>query len=76
MLYLGIDQHRKELTVCVRNEQGDAILRRRVPLACRRWEGRGGLPPKPPHAGNSGNSMTTHVPAPVHDGLPPGPADW
>ena len=30
MLYLGIDQHRKQLTVCVRNEAGDVILRRQV----------------------------------------------
>ncbi len=30
MLYLGIDQHRKQLTVCVRNEEGDAILRCQV----------------------------------------------
>jgi len=30
MLYLGIDQHRKQLTVCVRNEQGDVTLRRQV----------------------------------------------
>jgi transposase len=30
MLYLGIDQHRKQLTVCVRNEQGDVIFRRQV----------------------------------------------
>ena len=30
MLYLGIDQHRKQLTVCVRNEQGDIILQRQV----------------------------------------------
>jgi len=30
MLYLGIDQHRKQLTVCVRDEQGDVILRRQV----------------------------------------------
>jgi transposase len=30
MLYLGIDQHRKQLTVNVRNEAGDAILRRQV----------------------------------------------
>jgi transposase len=29
-LYLGIDQHRKQLTVCVRNEEGDVILRRQV----------------------------------------------
>ena len=30
MLYLGIDQHSKQITVCVRNEQGEAILRRQV----------------------------------------------
>lgn len=30
MLYLGIDQHRKQLTVNVRNEEGDVILRRQV----------------------------------------------
>jgi len=30
MLYLGIDQHRKQLTVSLRNEAGDAILRRQV----------------------------------------------
>jgi len=30
MLYLGIDQHRKQLTVCVRNEEGDILLRRQV----------------------------------------------
>jgi len=30
MLYLGIDQHRKQLTVCVRDEEGDVILRRQV----------------------------------------------
>jgi len=30
MLYLAIDQHRKQLTVNLRNEQGDAILRRQV----------------------------------------------
>jgi transposase len=30
MLYLGIDQHGKQLTVNVRNEAGDAILRRQV----------------------------------------------
>jgi transposase len=35
MLYLGIDQHRKQLTVCVRNEQGDVILRRQVST---QWE--------------------------------------
>ena len=29
-MYLGIDQHRKQLTVCVRDEQGDVILRRQV----------------------------------------------
>jgi transposase len=30
MLYLGIDQHRKQLTVCIRNERGDVILKRQV----------------------------------------------
>jgi transposase len=30
MLYLGIDQHRKQLTVSVRNEAGDVTLRRQV----------------------------------------------
>ena len=30
MLYLGIDQHRKQLTVSVRNEQGDVVLKRQV----------------------------------------------
>jgi transposase len=35
MLYLGIDQHRKQLTVCIRNEKGDVIFRRQVST---RWE--------------------------------------
>ncbi len=35
MLYLGIDLHRKQLTVSVRNEKGDVILRRQVST---RWE--------------------------------------
>jgi len=30
MLYLAIDQHRKQLTVCDRNEAGDVTLRRQV----------------------------------------------
>lgn len=30
MLYLGIDQHRKQLTVCLRDEAGTVILRRQV----------------------------------------------
>lgn len=30
MLYLAIDQHRKQLTVNVRNEKGDVLLRRQV----------------------------------------------
>ena len=30
MLYLGIDQHRKQLTVNLRNEQGDVELKRQV----------------------------------------------
>lgn len=36
MLYLGIDQHCKQLTVCVRNEEGDVILRRQVSTEWRR----------------------------------------
>lgn len=35
MLYLGIDQHRKQLTVSVRNEAGDVVLRRQVST---QWE--------------------------------------
>jgi len=30
MLYLGIDQHSKQITVCVRNEDGETVLRRQV----------------------------------------------
>ena len=30
MLYLGIDQHAKQLTVCVRDEEGGTVLRRQV----------------------------------------------
>jgi transposase len=30
MLYVGIDLHLKQLTVCIRNEQGDITLRRQV----------------------------------------------
>lgn len=30
MLYIGIDLHLKQLTVCIRNEQGDVTLRRQV----------------------------------------------
>jgi len=30
MLYVGIDQHRKQLTVNVREESGNIILRRQV----------------------------------------------
>jgi transposase len=30
MLYLGIDQHAKQLTVCQRDEAGDVVLRRQV----------------------------------------------
>jgi transposase len=35
MLYLGIDQHRKQLTVNLRNENGDVLLRRQVST---QWE--------------------------------------
>lgn len=30
MLYLGIDQHSKQITVCVRDQYGDVVLRRQV----------------------------------------------
>ena len=30
MFYLGIDQHRKQLTICLRDEGGKAVLRRQV----------------------------------------------
>ena len=30
MLYLAIDQHAKQLTVCVRDEEGGTVLRRQV----------------------------------------------
>ena len=30
MLYLAIDQHAKQITVCIRNEDGDTVLRRQV----------------------------------------------
>lgn len=30
MLYVGIDLHKRSVTVCVRNEQGDIVLRRQV----------------------------------------------
>jgi transposase len=36
MLYLGIDQHRKQLTVCICNQEGDVILRRQVSTEWRR----------------------------------------
>lgn len=30
MLYMGIDQHRKQLTICVQDETGEKLLRRQV----------------------------------------------
>jgi len=39
MLYLGIDQHRKQLTVNLRNEQGDIVLRRQVSTEWKRVRG-------------------------------------
>ncbi len=30
MWYVGIDQHKRYLTICVRNEQGDVVQRRQV----------------------------------------------
>lgn len=35
MWYLGIDQHKRYLTICVRDEQGQVVLRRQVRT---RWE--------------------------------------
>ena len=35
MFYLGIDQHRKQLTVNLRNEEGEAVLKRQVST---RWD--------------------------------------
>ncbi len=30
MLYLAIDQHSKQITVCVRNAAGETVMRRQV----------------------------------------------
>jgi len=30
MLYLGIDEHSKQLTVCVRDEEGHVVMQRQV----------------------------------------------
>ena len=35
MLFVGIDQHKRHLTVCVRDEQGEIVFRRQVRT---RWE--------------------------------------
>ncbi|MEE9296622.1 MAG: IS110 family transposase [Phycisphaerae bacterium] len=35
MLYVGIDQHKRHLTICTRDEQGEILLRRQVST---RWE--------------------------------------
>jgi transposase len=35
MLFVGIDQHKRHLTICVRDEQGEIVLRRQVRTA---WE--------------------------------------
>ncbi len=35
MLYVGIDQHKRHLTICVRDEQGEIALRRQVST---KWE--------------------------------------
>lgn len=42
MLYLAIDRHRKQLTVNLRNEQGDVLVKRQVSTEWPR--GRGGVP--------------------------------
>src|SRR5512140_1463057 len=39
MLYLAIDQHRKQLTVSLRNEEGDVLLKRQVSTEWKRvWD--------------------------------------
>ncbi len=35
MLFVGIDQHKRHLTICVRDEQGEIALRRQVST---KWE--------------------------------------
>ena len=35
MLFVGIDQHKRHLTVCIRDEQGNVSLRRQVST---KWE--------------------------------------
>ena len=39
MLYLGIDQHKRQLTVNVRGEDGSVVLKRQVST---QWEGKRG----------------------------------
>ena len=34
MLYLGIDQHPRQITVSLRNDHGDVVLARQVTAAC------------------------------------------
>ena len=34
MLYLGIDQHARQITVSLRNDHGDVVLARQVRAAC------------------------------------------
>ena len=41
MLYLGIDQHSKQLTVNARNERGEAILIPSQQVPCWDWGWRG-----------------------------------
>lgn len=39
ILYLAIDQHRKQLTMNIRNQQGDVILKRQVSTEWKRvWQ--------------------------------------
>jgi hypothetical protein len=65
MLYLAIDQHRKQLTVNIRNESGDVICKRRVKrnkssLAIRRIRSRGQsrCSPPSPHKPSSEKVLT------------------
>ena len=39
MQYVGIDQHKRHLTICVRNEQGDVVLRQQVSTGWKKIDG-------------------------------------
>lgn len=39
MPYVGIDQHKRHLTICVRNEQGDIVFRQQVSTGGKKIDG-------------------------------------